>query len=245
MYLVCFFGVIGRSIKYTSQSHVTCILDVLKENNIPYKVLVVNNNIGNALIDGTKINNEYKDIIESDFDVELHQKDIDDIIYKTYPEYWKIFKNRRAYILNSTCLNALRASYIEHCVSLNIQETFDKVIAISGDFQLIHPIPISDIINLNKNELIVSNMNRGNGYTDGLYIGSSINVKKTMDHFFNLKNDTTDYEQIIKHNTEKHNINVISKRIIFSKIRANRSIFIKDERLKKKIRAALDRDYPM
>lgn len=243
MYLICFFGVIGRGIQYTRASHVAHILDVLQKKGIAYKVLVVNNNIGNEMIDGEHIDNDDRKFIPSDVRIELNQQLIDEEIMKTYPKYWEIFQNTCSYSNKKCCLNALRQSYIEHCVSSHISDDFEKVIAISADFQLIHDIPIQDIASM-KDELIVSDMNHAHGYTNGLYIGCGKSVKKAMNHFYNLQNGMRDYEQIIKINTEKQGIRVISKHIIFAKIRANRDVFIKNKRLKKKIMEALDRDYP-
>lgn len=246
MYLVCFFGIIGRSIRYTHSSHVRNILDVLKEHNIPYKVLVVNNDIEDNTIDGELIDNDDKKIIRADYHVEIKQTEIDEVIFKEYPMYWDIFEKKPPYSSQKTCLNALRQSYIEKCVSSHISNEYDKVIAISADFQLIHKIPIQDIISLNQNELMISDMNHAHGYTNGLYIGSSTCVKNTMNHFHDLQKGTKDYEQIIKMNTEKHHIDVISRHIIFAKIRANRDVFIlRNKRLKQKIIDALDRDYPL
>lgn len=244
MYLVCFFGVVGRGIQYTRRSHVHHILNVLEKRGIEYKVLVVNNNIGDALIDGETIDNDDTKFIPSDIRVELNQRDIDAEIMKTYPKYWEVFSGEHSYADKKYCLNALRQSYIEHRASMHISESYERVIAISADFQVIHDIPIQDIIM--KNEIILSDMNHAHGYTNGLYIGTGSSVKKTMDHFYNLSGFVfRDYEQIIKRNVENNGLNAVSKHIIFAKIRANRSVFIlRNNRLKQKIIEALDRDYP-
>ena len=44
------------------------------------------------------------------------------------------------------------------------------------------------------------------------------------------------YEVTIKRNIERHNLNVIVKSIIFSKIRGNLSVFGRDKRLENKIK---------
>lgn len=246
MYLVCFFGIVGRGIQYTRRSHVHHILNVLEKQGISYKVLVVNNNIGDALIDGEKIENDDTKYIPSDIRVELKQHEIDEEIMKTYPKYWEVFSGEHSYADKKCCLNALRQSYIEHCVSMIISESYERVIAISADFQVIHDIPIQDIIHMKENEIILSDMNHAHGYTNGLYIGTGSCVKRTMDHFYNLSGFVfRNYEQIIKRNVENNGVRAVSKHIIFAKIRANRSVFIlRNNRLKQKIIEALDRDYP-
>jgi hypothetical protein len=249
MYLVCFFGVIGRSIQYTRGSHVAHILDVLQKHNISYKVLVVNNNIGHDMIDGERIENDDQQFIPSDFRVELKQQEIDYVITKKYPRYWDLFHNCKyhCYTDKECCLNVMRQSYVEQCVSSHISEEYEKVIAISADFNIIHDIPIHDIIQLKESELMVSDMNHARGYTNGLYIGTSNSVKKTMNHFDSIKDfDIYSYEHLIKKNAEKHDIRVIVKHILFAKIRANREVFLqRNNRLKQKIVEALNRDYPL
>lgn len=236
MYLVCIFGVVGRSIKYSHMSHIRHVFEVLERNGIPYETLVVDNNI--ERIDGVDISKEDYKLIKYDRYVRLNQDEIDKIVTSMYPKYWERFINKHCYQDKCNCLNALRHSFIEQTVASNISSNYDRVIAFSADFQFIHDMPIRDITQMNKNDIMISNMNHGDGYTDGLYIGTPYAVKLCMNHL-DIVGET--YENTIKRNIERHNLNVIVKSIIFSKIRANLDIFLlRNKRLKNKIKNSLD-----
>lgn len=169
MYLVVFYGVLGRGIRHAHESHNRHILDVLKNRKIQYDALVVNNNIGDEIIDGVKIDNDDYKIIEYDKYIELKQVDIDNVVKMTYPDYNDFFINEKCYVFDNIKKNVMRQSYMEHIVSQNIDESYDKVIAICSDFKLSHDLPIDEM--LNNDSVMVSHLIpfRG-GITDGLYI---------------------------------------------------------------------------
>ena len=239
MYLVCIFGIVGRSIKYCHMSHIKHVFEVLERNGIPYETLVVDNNI--ERIDGVDISKDDYKLIRYDKYVRLNQDEIDKTVTTMYPEYWKLFDDKHCYQNKGTCLNAVRQSFIEQTVASNISSNYDRVIAFSADFQFIHDMPVRDITQMNKNDIMISNMNHADGYTNGLYIGTPHAVKLCMGH---LDIIGATYEITIKRNIERYNLNVIVKSIIFSKIRANLDIFLlRNKRLKNKIKNSLDDNY--
>ena len=87
-------------------------------------------------------------------------------------------------------------------------------------------MPVNDIIHMDHNDIMLSKMLNWDGYTDGLYIGTPYAVKLCMNHLDIIKHS---YENTIKRNIERHNLNVILKLIRFSKIRANMNV-LTDER---------------
>ena len=58
MYLICIYGVLGRSLRYTHESHIKHIFKPLQEHNISFDVCIINNDIGNNMVDGENINNQ-------------------------------------------------------------------------------------------------------------------------------------------------------------------------------------------
>ena len=223
MYLVVFYGVLGRGIRHSYNSHKRHILDVLKKKNIQYDVLVVNNNIGDEIIDGVQIDNDDYKIIEYDKYIELKQVDIDNVVKMTYPDYNDFFINDKCYVYEYIRKNVMRQSYIEHIVSQNLDECYDKVIVVCSDFKLSHDLPLDNI--LNNDSVVVSHLYpfRG-GFTDGLYMGSTKSVKLVLNHFplfyeF-LKKGKLAYEWIISRSFEHHNVSASVKKIFFKKLRA-------------------------
>jgi len=93
MYLICIYGVLGRSLRYTHESHIKHIFKPLQEHNISFDVCIINNDIGNNMVDGENINNQDYKIIQNPLDVQiLHQDDIDqDIKMKDLQNQWKFF----------------------------------------------------------------------------------------------------------------------------------------------------------
>jgi len=55
--ILCFFGVVSRSIKFTYKNLEENILNVLKEH-FDVDIYVFNNNVENMFVDGTQQNNE-------------------------------------------------------------------------------------------------------------------------------------------------------------------------------------------
>ena len=245
-YLVCFFGVIGRSIRHTKDAHMRCILDILRQNNIPYDVLVVNNNIGANSIDGQLISNTSHEQIPHDFHIELNQSEIDKDIYQRYPNFDSMFIKTPHYEYSRIMsLNAMRQSYIETTVAtfLTTNPVYKRVLAVSADFNLIHHIPLHLIENLSTNEVIVSNMNNAGGYTNGLYFGDLQGVKNLMNHYYRLSDiyryRREDYEFIIKQNAIHYDTTVHSIGILFGKIRADRTVFSTNKRLAEMIQQSI------
>jgi hypothetical protein len=219
-------------------SHIRHVFKVLERNGIPYETLVVDNNI--ERIDCVDISKDDYKLIKYDKYVRLNQDEIDKIVTSMYPKYWERFKNIGRLRFKATCLNAMRASFIEQTVSSNISSNYDRVIAFSSDFQFRTDMPVNDIIHMDHNDIILSNMNHGDGYTDGLYIGTPHAVKLCMNHLDIIEYS---YEYTIKKNIERYNINAIIRTIKFSKIRADLSVFGRDKRLEKKIKNCHDDNY--
>ena len=74
--ILCFFGVIPRSIKYTFQSIKTNLIDILKKNFI-VNIYVFNLNVGDIKVDKVKIDNKDINIIPFDYFEEYNQSVLD------------------------------------------------------------------------------------------------------------------------------------------------------------------------
>lgn len=222
--IVVIFGVLGRSLRFTHQNHHDNIFSPLSRFNIDYEITYINNNIGNEYIDGLPQDINYMKIVKHNKYLELHQKDIDFEIKKTYRTYCSMFRSpNRA--LHS--INPLRNSFIETFVGNYLLDSCSdhsqKVLAFCSDSYFGRELDESYVMS-NDNKIFSSDSNTtGLGYTNGFYIGSAINLSKLMCNFSQLHKKFHNYEQTLKYNALHHNLSVKIIPFRFIKIRNNGS----------------------
>lgn len=232
--LLCYYGVISRSIRYTHESIKINILDKLKEK-YDVDVYVFNFNIENNLIDGYKVNysdinyinyNYYEEEKQEEFDKDINEKYIDILN--------EIFYYKHHYNNENNSINALRQLYTEYKVGCYIEKNknkYDIVIATCSDnyycnqFDLNH---IEDCIN-NKNVIYISPMNDAGGYTNSFYYGNTekiIILLKRFDYIITNKCFLhKDYEFYVKFIMNIFNIERKFSNLYYFKIRNNKNIF--------------------
>ena len=226
--LVVIFGCLGRSLHYTNINHVEKIFDTLSDNNISYKTCYINNDVDK--IDGVRSDTSYKkfkNVVNSHFKKTISQNEIDSIILKKYPKYKSLFgqiggdNNYERNYIEQYGLNPIRNSYIETLASEYINQNkseFSHSLVFCSDLWFDKKL---DINWFNETHVIVSDVNPGDGYTNGFYFGKSSDIDKLLNSFGNLsKLATHDYERIIKNNSKIHSISVRPKKYRFLKIRA-------------------------
>jgi len=224
--VLCFFGIIPRSIKYTYKSIKENIIDKLA--NYELDIYVFNLNVGNKKIDNTIIN----------------QKDVSIIPYTIYEEYDQDLLDKQIRILKSnikikfrgdynelTIQNALRQMYSEYRVGLFLERNINKydiAIVCGPDYYIANPINIDDIKNSFENEnFYTTTVNDAQGYTNGFYIGKPNVLIKPLKRFNYLHEylpTDKDYESLLKESIIDNNIERNITKLVFFKIRANKSI---------------------
>ena len=223
--LVIIYGCLGRSLHITNKNHLKKIFGVLDENKANYQTCYINNNVKE--IDGCKVDCTFEDlpnILNADFRNTFEQHEIDFEITKYYPNYKDLFKKPPDYdcdYVEKYGLNPYRNSYLETMVSEFIRsrkENFSHTLAFCSDFWFDKEFDLNWV---KSNKVYVSDFNPGHGYTNGFYFGNSEDVGNLLNSFYNLNIlAKTDYEYIIKKNSELHSIQIEEIDYKFLKIRA-------------------------
>jgi len=235
--IVCFFGVISRSIRYTHKSIERNLIDVLKKNNYDVDIYVFNNNVGNCKVDGCKSNNMDYKLLKPTYFEEKSQKDIDSIINTTIKTKnidcdFKYYGNKSGKPREVTINNCVRQMYSEEQVGNFLEKNKDKydaAVVCGPDYYLLKPLDLNDI---NKsiscdNIIYTTDINDGQGYTNGFYLGSlepMIKILKRFSIMDILLPTEHDYEYLLKKTFELNKIERNITSMQFVKIRNNKKI---------------------
>ena len=228
--LVCLYGVLARSIKYTIHGFNQNVFEPLKTHGLDYDILVVNNNVEDTLVDGVSVNNEdYKLINGITKYKELNQiKITHKHIEKDYPVKPKIFMPGARL---TTGLNGLRQLYTEYTVSTHLDpDKYSKCITLCSDLYFNTSIPINTLLESKHNQVYVSSLYTF-GIPNGLYFGCTYGIKKLLNHYpylYDLKKirrpKMKNYEAIIRLSGIYNKVNVSRIPFQFLKIRANKRV---------------------
>jgi hypothetical protein len=227
--LICFFGVISRSIKYTYKNHQEKLIDILKKK-YDVKIYGFNNNVENILVDNIKQNNNDIKLISFDHFEEKKQSDIDNEIdyivnskninCKMRPDYTK-----------KLIQNSIRQMYSEEQVCIFIEnniDNYDCCIICGPDYFLLDNINLNHVNNCIKNDVIyTTKVNDGNGYTNGFYIGTPkllVKILKRFSILHKLLPTKYDYEYLLKRVFIMNNLTRLITDMKFIKIRSNKRI---------------------
>lgn len=225
---VCFFGVIGRSIRFTYDSITKKLLDPLKRE-FDVDIYVFNLDVENSIVDGRSVNCLNYKIIKSDYCESRKQSDLDkeiDIYYQS-----GICKMRHDYT-KVQIINAVRQMYSEYRVGNFLEEhrgDYDTAIVCGPDYYLLNEISLDDVRKsvIQENTIYTTSVNDGQGYTNGFYIGnlnSLINVLKRYEIITDLLPTKYDYEYLLKQSFIKYDIVRNITDLLFVKVRNNQSI---------------------
>jgi len=225
--ILCFFGVLNRSIRYTYESIHCNMISILKEN-FDVDIYVFNNNVEDVLVDSLKVNNDDCKIINVDFFKEEKQTYIDSKIQ----EIKKEIKRFRYDYPPGQIQNALRQMYSEEKVGLFLENNINKykaAVVCGPDYYLMKPINVLDIKKCfnNKSSVFTTIVNVGQGYTNGFYIGNLLPISKILKRYSlveQLLPTNKDYEYLLKRAFEINNIENHVTDMIFIKIRNNKKI---------------------
>lgn len=228
--IICIFGTISRSIKFTHENHIEKIINILKKI-YDVDIYVFNNNVEDNLIDGIKQNNNDYRIIKYNFFEEEKQFDIDNKISEKINKENIICKFRPNYSEIAT-KNAIRQMYSEEKVGIFLEKNISKYkcgIVFNPDIYLINNINLNDVKNsINNNSVVyTTDVNDASGYTNGYYIGSLIPLVKILKRYSLLKDllpCNKDYEFLVKRTFEIYKIKRLITKTDFVKIRSNKAV---------------------
>jgi hypothetical protein len=225
--IVCLYGVIPRSIKYTIKSIKENIINTLNEH-FSVDIYVFNMNIENELIDNTVVNQNDINLIPYTFFEEKYQKDFDLELNELQLKYNLTFRHN--YTKNIT-QNALRQMYSEYRVGLFLENNtnYDLAVSFSSDFYFANKININHCLDsCNNNKLYGCIINEGQGYSNGFFFGnvkSMIKIHKRFEQIETYLPVDADFEYVLKMSFYRNNLERLITNIIVFKIRANRTIF--------------------
>lgn len=224
--LVCFFGTIPRSIKYTYSSIQKHLINILNEK-YDVDIYVFNLNVKKTKVDGVILNNNDTNIIDSNYFEETDQELIDiDIDLLCSKITCKIDKYS-----DLTTRNAIRQMYSEYRVGLFVEKNknkYDSVIVCGPDYYLLTNINLEHVDNTIINPIVyTASVNQGGGYTNGFYIGNPHSIIKILKRYEALKDNLPtekDYEFLLKKSFDDNKVNTDVTDMLFYKIRANKKI---------------------
>jgi len=235
---VCFFGVIGRSIRFTYGYHVEKMIKPLKQL-YDVDIYVFNLDVGDTKIDGMSVNAEDYNIINATYYDEYNQNDLDNELEIYYKK--GICKFRFDYP-ESQIRNALRQMYSEYRVGCFLdknRQKYSSAIVCGPDYCLLKTLNMADVeksIN-EENVVYTTDVNIGQGYTNGFYIGHLsplINVLKRYEIIEQLLPTRRDYEYLLKQAFNIYGIQRKLTNMLFVKIRNNGDIAIQGKMRQKK-----------
>jgi len=222
---VCFFGVIGRSIRFTHEYHIERMIKPLKQL-YDVDIYVFNLDVGDTKVDGRSINARDYNIIDATYYEEYNQNDLDNEIEVYYKK--GICKMRPNYT-EILIRNSLRQMYSECRVGCFLDKNrhkYSSAVVCGPDYCLLKPINIDDIkLSFSETDVVyTTDVNNGNGYTNGFYIGHLsplINVLKRYEIIEQLLPTRRDYEYLLKKTFNIYGINRKLTNMLFVKIRNN------------------------
>lgn len=228
--VICFFGVIARSLRYTHFNLKNNLIEICKRC-YDVDIYIFNNNIENTPIDGEKVNNNDKKLLDADFIEEEKQVDIDLKIKKLVSEKNIICRMRRDYT-PTWIINSIRQMYSEEKVGDFLEKNKDKykcAIVCGPDYFLLNQIKIIDIQDSikNKNCVYTTRVNDAQGYTNGFYIGAPepiIKITKRFSILDKLLPTDKDYEYLLKKTFEMKNVERKITETLFFKIRSSKEV---------------------
>tara|TARA_Y100000741_G_C18177477_1_gene527864 strand:+ start:153 stop:935 length:783 start_codon:yes stop_codon:yes gene_type:complete len=220
---ICFFGVIGRSIRYTHESILKNLIEPCKKD-FDVDVYVFNLDVEETLVDQKSIKHMDYRIIKADYYEHYKQSVLDkelDVYYKEgickFANWWG----------PSTIRNALRQMYSEYRVGMFLEKhinDYDSAIICGPDYYLSKEINIKDVEDSMNNDssIYTTIVCDSYGYTNGFYIGSLnplIKLLKRYELIRELLPTRLDYEYLVKETFQKYKISRKITNMIFVKIR--------------------------
>jgi len=173
--IICFIGVVSRSIKYTHKNLEQKLINVVKKQ-YDVDIYIFNNNVENKYIDGIQQNNNDVSLLQRTFFEEKPQSVIDKDIHNEITSNNIVCKMRYDYSIQ-LIQNSIRQMYSEHQVGTFLEKNMNNykcAIVCGPDFYLFNNVNLKHIQNsINNDEFVYTTIvNDAQGYTNGFYIGA-------------------------------------------------------------------------
>lgn len=225
--VVCLFGVIPRSIKYTWKSISKNIVEPLK-TKFDVDIYIFNLNVEDTKVDGVKLNQNDIDIIPYVYKEEELQSSYETNITEICNKInCKIHK-----YTNNTVKNSIRQMYSEYRVGQFLEKNkskYEGAVVCGPDYYILNKINLNDFRESIAaiDTIFLTQVNNGgyDGYTNGLYFGNINNLNKMLFRYKELSKyipTPQDYEYILKKACDDKKLKIKISDIIFFKIRANK-----------------------
>ena len=236
--VICFFGVIARSIRYT-HSNLKMMLINAARKDYDVDVYVFNNNIEDTPIDSTIVDNDDKILLRADYVEEEKQVLIDENI-DNFIKTKNITCIMRGDYSPPIVRNAIRQMYSEDKVGDFLERNKDKykcAIVCGPDYFLLNKVNLADVqSSIELPVVYTADVNNGgtwingvrySGYTNGFYIGAPhllIKILKRYSMLDRLLPTKCDYESLLKLVFHANKIQHRFTDSKFFKVRSNRDV---------------------
>ena len=249
--IICFFGVIPRSIKYTYKSINDRIIEPLKKI-YDIDIYIFNLNVGKTKVDGVIMNQNDIDIIPYNYKEEYNQEKLDIKIKELKKNINFKFRNNYAKNFPNRIQNAIRQMYSEYRVGSFLEkhsDMYDVSVVCGPDYFIANQINLTHVNqSIVNNFVYFSQVNNGQGITNGFYFGKPKLLYPFLKRYEIMKiffPNNKDYEYVLLMAVKHYKINIRYTNIVFFKIRASKKVhwqggkklnFIKNPVIKKLIK---------
>ncbi|MEC8881995.1 MAG: hypothetical protein VX737_01775 [Pseudomonadota bacterium] len=229
--LVVLFGIASRGLPSTwSQMHKKIIIP-LEKSGYNVTVHIINNDIGDVLIDGKSLNPDAFNALGFKSVDHYKQSDIDKVIFSHCTRHINCSKNQQKLQQDRVYLNIFRQMFLEQKVADYLFEHgdhFDLALAAISDMYPLIELDSNDVLHASKlsSAIYMSGQSDQKGYTNGLYIGRPMLVAKSLsgldheslyDHFELIPF----YERRLKMSMDEMGIGRFKSSFNFCKMRAS------------------------
>lgn len=223
--VVCLFGVLGRSIRYTHPSIKQFVIDELAKK-YSVDVYAFDLDVGNDLVDCRAVKSgEIYQLLPIDYHETKRQEDLDQEIRRRFTGRLSM----RCDYSPTEVMNAVRCMHSENSVGDWLAEKhdeYDSVVVCGPDYWLLNPVNLEHVQDTidDKNIVYTTLANPAEGYTNGFYIGSTQAVVKILRRVSLLDRmlpTTRDYEYILWAAFFESNVKQSDTDTLFFKVRNN------------------------
>lgn len=239
MAIIGSFGVLGRSMQRSWPSVEKHILAPLKQAGFKVSVFAFDIDAGSSPVDGVRVNS-------SSAQMWLLKTVPDAVIISQQQNHVDIAVRSHCFKLNVSCslrydheplykhltANAFRQMYAESMVAKHILGTAKSTcppalsIAFCSDNYFVQNISITDIETAigDSRLIMLTDMNDGEGFTNGFYMGRPKTVATVLARFTDYQfyaYAQRDYEKTVQLAMQHHNITRVVTHMPFCKLRAN------------------------
>ena len=219
--LLCFFGVIPRSIRHTwSSIYDNLVVPLKKEFDID--IFVYNLNVEGAKVDGRVLDQEDVKLIPFNFKNEDLQTDVDKVLNIKCKDRCQYREDYGA----ATERNAMRQLHSEKKVGDFLASHECEFACVCGpDYYLARKINMDHVRDsIATSTIYTSQVNDAEGYTNGFYFGKPGQLIKILNRYDEFQSSNHDYEWGVKRAFVEHSLQRKATDMVFWKIRASGNV---------------------